>query len=87
MKGCTMKEDTRKALERFEKELLAQEEFQIIPEDWEQWPEDVEIVYRNYANHYGKKEYDRTEIALVITICFLCMGIIGVLIYWMEAYF
>ena len=83
-----MKEDTRRALEKFEKELLSQEEeFEIIPEDWEQWPEDEEIVYRNYANHYGADEVDRTEIGLIITICLLCIGIIGILIYWMEAYF
>ena len=83
-----MKEDTRRALEKFEKELLAQEEeFEITPEDWDQWPEEEEIIYRNYANGYGREMYDRTEMGLVITICLLCTGIIGVLLYWMEAYF
>ena len=57
------------------------------------------LVYRNFSNNYGrptkqerarrkkelqKKKDDRTILTLMITACLLCLGIIGVLIYWLE---
>ena len=55
------------------------------------------IIYRNFSNGYGrdlpKKEEaptlsksDKIDIGLMLTACGLCLGIIGVLIYWLTAY-
>ena len=57
------------------------------------------LVYRNFSNNYGqslkeerirrkkelqKKKDERTILALMITACVLCVGIIGILIHWLE---
>ena len=42
--------------------------------------------YEDYeVNHYKERE-DRLTIGLLITSCVLCMGIIGVMIYWLETF-
>ena len=58
------------------------------------------MVYCNYSNDYGRdlkqfaesggqepeKEEDKLLIGLMIAASGLCLGIIGVLIYWLVAY-
>ena len=42
--------------------------------------------YEDYeVNHYRERE-ERLTIGLLITSCVLCMGIIGVMIYWLETF-
>ena len=62
-------------------------------------PEEPEI-YRNFSNDYGKelekeaeeaqmakkKKNDKLLIGLMINACALCLGIMGILIYWWEAF-
>ena len=53
-----------------------------------------EMPYNNFANDYGKEELDlaaarekkdeKLVIGLMITSCVLCLGIIGVLIFWLN---
>lgn len=55
---------------------------------------DGEMVYNNFANDYGnediqireetKKKEDKVIIGLMIGACALCLGIIGLLGYWMA---
>ncbi len=65
------------------------------PADYRE-PKDPHI-YRNYSNAYGaeapesqtnrqKERDDKTIIGLMITASALCLGILGVLVYWMEAF-
>lgn len=52
------------------------------------------MQYNNFANDYGREELedetavaqkkDKIQIALMLTACVLCLGIIGVLIYWLN---
>lgn len=110
-------EDTRRELERIERELLAEEDREA--EALDGLPEDVEgpafddpekiydpkepMVYCNYSNDYGKdlknfaenggeeamrkqNKKDKTIIGLMITASVLCLGILGILIYWLEAF-
>ncbi len=55
------------------------------------------LVYCNYSNDYGRKETeenskekkekaDKVDMALMITASALCLGIIGVLAYWLVLY-
>ena len=58
------------------------------------------MVYCNYNNDYGKdlqdfaenggeepkKKTDKVVIGLMIAVCGLCLGIIGVLSYWLHAF-
>ena len=58
------------------------------------------MVYRNFSNDYGKdlekkagetemakkKKNDKLLIGLMITACALCLGIMGILIYWWEMF-
>ena len=58
------------------------------------------MEYRNYSNDYGRdaeeaamkkkqrkqKNEDNWQIILMAIASFLCLGIIGVLIYWMEVF-
>ena len=58
------------------------------------------MEYHNYSNDYGRdsedtdldnkkkkqKIEDNWQIALMAVASFLCLGIIGVLIYWMEVF-
>ena len=60
------------------------------------------MVYCNYSNDYGKdlkefaenggdmkkkkKKDDKVLIGLMITASVLCLGILGVLIYWLETF-
>jgi len=59
------------------------------------------MVYSNYANDYGeelqnlaetgeveenKKKNDKVIIGLMITASLLCAGIIGILLYWLNAF-
>ena len=65
-----------------------------------QMPEEDE-AYSNYANDYGqelqdlaetgvvedgKKKNDKAIIGLMIAVCVLCAGIIGILLYWLNAF-
>jgi len=59
------------------------------------------MVYCNYNNDYGndtpgaapaeeetpKKEPDKVVIGLMIAVCCLSLGIIGVLAYWLNVFF
>lgn len=55
---------------------------------------DGEMVYNNFANDYGnedliaaqeaKAKNDKIVIGLMLVACALCLGIIGVLIYWLK---
>ena len=69
-------------------------------EDPDKIHEPEELVYSNFANDYGKelqeeeaeeqekKAYeDRLQIILMITASVLSLGIIGILIYWLVAFF
>ncbi len=63
------------------------------PEDIQ---EDREPAYRNYSNNYGQESEeasqpvtskdDKVVIGLLITASALCLGILGVLVYWMERF-
>lgn len=55
------------------------------------------LVYRNFSNDYGNgaepeaapgdtKKADRIDMGLMITASCLCLGIIGVMIYWLTAF-
>ena len=112
-----MRDDTKRELERLERELLAQEPEDDILNDavirelmreTEPAFEDPDIihtpkepmVYCNYSNDYGRdlkqfaesggqepeKKEDKLLVGLMITASCLCLGIIGVLIYWLVAY-
>jgi hypothetical protein len=105
-----MTEDTRKELERIEKELLEQEPVDILQDEVilsvmaePAFDDEVTIhtpdgpmVYRNFSNDYGRdleeeapaKELllprkDRVDTVLLFTASGLCLGIIGVLTYWL----
>ena len=49
------------------------------------------LVYNNFANDYGapkrderkKQRDDKVILGLLVTACVLCLGIIGVLAYWL----
>ena len=71
-------------------------------EDPDKIHEPEELIYSNYANDYGKDiqddEYadeeqeqqaaeDRLQIILMIAASALSLGIIGILIYWLVAFF
>ncbi len=53
-----------------------------------------EMIYNNFANDYGNEDLvaaqeaqeknDKIVIGLMLTACGLCLGIIGVLIYWLT---
>ncbi len=69
------------------KELLAEPAFD--DPDRIHDPEEP-LVYCNYSNDYGrdlkKKREDKILTGLMITASVLCLGIIGILIYWLNAY-
>ena len=54
------------------------------------------MVYCNYSNDYGKdqqedtqqeqKKKDKTIIGLMITASALCLGIMGILLYWLLTF-
>lgn len=69
-------------------------------EDPEKIHEPEELIYSNFANDYGKDMQneaeevlakkaaeDRLHIILMITASVLSLGIIGILIYWLVAFF
>ena len=59
--------------------------------------EPEELIYSNYANDYGKDledeaqeqkaHEDKLQIILMIAASALSLGIIGILIYWLVAFF
>ncbi len=73
------------------KEMLSQPAFED-PDDIGQ-PEDPE-VYCNFSNGYGQdlekpeqeKPVDKVNIGLMITASALCLGIIGVMVYWLVKF-
>ena len=67
---------------QFQEDSLPQEE---IPEE----PEEVisEVMKKsNERAKVAKKREDRYLITLMTIASFLCLGIIGILIYWLEAF-
>ena len=65
-------------------------------EDPDKIHEPEELVYTNYANDYGKDledeaqqkaHEDKLQIILMIAASALSLGIIGILIYWLIAFF
>ena len=69
-------------------------------EDPDKIHEPEELIYSNFANDYGKEMQDeaeeaqakkaaegRLQIILMITASVLSLGIIGLLIYWLVAFF
>lgn len=69
-------------------------------EDPDKIHEPEELIYSNFANDYGKdlldeeeeaqankEAEDRLHIILMITASALSLGIIGILIYWLVAFF
>ncbi len=66
-------------------------------DDPEKIHEPVEpMVYRNFSNDYGKdqqgdteneqKKKDKVVIGLMIAVSALCLGIMGILLYWLLAF-
>ena len=90
-------EDTDIALDELISEVLAEPAFEDTDRIHE--PEEP-LVYCNYSNDYGrdlkefaenggkteKKKSDKVDMALMITASALCLGIIGVLVYWLAVY-
>ena len=66
-------------------------------EDPDKIHEPEELIYSNYANDYGKDlqdeeqeqqaHEDKLQIILMIAASALSLGIIGILIYWLVAFF
>ena len=69
-------------------------------EDPDKIREPEELIYTNFANDYGKEMQeeaeeemakkaaeDRLHIILMITASVLSLGIIGILVYWLVAFF
>jgi len=62
---------------------------------------ETDMVYHNFSNNYGKeteegkkaayaaakKKNEQIILGLMIAASVLCVGIIGVLIYWLEVFF
>lgn len=73
-------------------ETPAEDPFEIRPEDLQDYPQEPE--YReepmkkpvSKKAKAAKKREDRFLTILMAVACFLCLGIIGVLIYWLEAF-
>lgn len=79
------------------REVLAEPAFEDTDRIHE--PEEP-LVYCNYSNDYGreleefaenggktdKKKADKVDMALMITASALCLGIIGVMAYWLVMY-
>lgn len=108
-------EDTKKALDRLQRELLNEESDRLdtLLEEFLEEPmpafedpdaitiPDRKVAYINYANDYGsqpqeaaqakavqkkKKKDDRTIVALMVIASLECVGILGVLIYWLKMF-
>ena len=64
------------------------------PEDdavYSNFPNDYTDALQEFADNGGeepRKRYfgDKLTIGLMLTVCALCLGIIGVLIYWLETF-
>ena len=66
-------------------------------EDPDKIHEPEQLIYSNYANDYGKDleeeeqeqqaHEDKLQIILMIAASALSLGIIGILIYWLVAFF
>ena len=113
-----MGNDTPEELERIEKELLTEDETQVLPEVFFENALDDEdltkpafedateihdteepLVYCNYSNDYGRETQEQEKAAqrrakkdeawttgMMFLVSGLCLGIIGVLIYWLVAW-
>ena len=55
-------------------------------EDWEYDDEPQDAYDEESALFRQKQRRDRVSLGLMIAICFFSLGIIGVLIYWLENY-
>ncbi len=72
-------------------ENLPEEELYAIPEEPEYDPKPPvnngdTMKQTGKKTKTAKKREDKWVIGLMITACFLCVGIIGVLIYWLEVF-
>ena len=76
--------------------LLAQESAPAFEDPMQIHQPSQPYIYRNYSNGYGtkpvepedprKRRDDKAILGLMLTACVLCLGILGVLIYWMDAF-
>ena len=74
-----------------DEELLQEEDFYNIPEEPKNEPQppadDGEAMKKSTKKtKAAQKREDKWQIGLMITACFLCVSIIGVLIYWLEVF-
>ena len=74
-----------------DEEILLEEELYKIPEEPEEIPEPPvsngdTMKKSTKKTKAAKKKEDKVVITLMIIASFLCMGIIGVLIYWLEVF-
>ena len=73
-------------------EIVEEEPEDLIPDDFDQeedWeyddePQDTSDEESDFCKQ--KQRRDRVSLGLMIAICFFSLGIIGVLIYWLENY-
>ena len=71
---------------------ITEESLEITAEDLMDYPEDPQPIVPPVKEKPkkvkdAKKKEDRVLTTLMAIACFLCLGIIGVLIYWLEVFF
>ena len=72
---------------------ITEESLEITAEDLMDYPEDPQPIVPPAEKEIpkkvknAKKREDRVLTTLMAIACFLCLGIIGVLIYWLEVFF
>lgn len=72
---------------------ITEESLEITPEDLMDYPEEPQPIVQPVKKENpkkvknAKKKEDRVLTTLMAIACFLCLGIIGVLIYWLEVIF
>ena len=73
--------------------LSVEDSLEITPEDLMDYPQEPEEIVQPVKKtplkkeKLAKKREDRVLTVLMAIACFLCIGIIGVLIYWLEVFF
>lgn len=73
-------------------EAPAEDPLEITPEDLMDYPQEPESIGESMKNttskktKNAKKREDRFLTILMAIASFLCLGIIGVLIYWLEVF-
>ena len=72
---------------------ITEESLEITPEDLMYYPQEPQPIVQPVKKENpkkvknAKKKEDRVLTTLMAIACFLCLGIIGVLIYWLEVFF